>query len=58
MEQLRWEEEWENVTPPFATLGVTSFDSSWVEEPETIAVGREVPALGRESACSFAGIPA
>ena len=58
MEQLSWEEEWENVTSPFVTLGVKSFVSIWGEEPETMAVGREVPALGRESACSFSGIPA
>ena len=40
------------------TLGVTSFGNSWGEEQETIAVGREVLALGRESACLFPGIPA
>ena len=53
MVQLRWEGEYENVTSPFVTLGVTSFGNSCKEEQGTIAVAREVPALGRESACIF-----
>ena len=43
---------------PFVTLGVRSFGNNWVEEPETVAIAREIPALGRESACLFPGIPA
>ena len=47
-----------NVTSPFVTLGVTSFGNSWGEGQGTIAVGREVPALGRESERLFPEIPA
>ena len=34
------------------------FGDSWGEGQGTIAVGREDPILGRESACLFSGIPA
>ena len=49
------------MTSPFGTLGVTSFGNSWEileKEPGSVAVAREVPALGRESVCLFLGIPA
>ena len=56
MGQLKREGECGNVTSPFVTLDVTCFGSSWGEEQGTIAIAREVPGLGRESACLFAGI--
>ena len=58
MGQLRREGKCENVTPPFVTRSVTSSGKSWGEKQGTIVVGREVPGLGRESACLFSGIPA
>ena len=56
--QLRWEGECGNVTSPFVSRSVTSFGNSCGEEQGTIAMAREVPALGRESACLFLWIPA
>ena len=56
--QLRWEGLWENVTSPFVILGTTGLGDSWGKGQETIAEGREAPALGRDSACLFPGIPA
>ena len=58
MGQLRWEGERGNVTSSFVTLGIMNFDNNWGEELGTIAVAREVPALGRESAYLFPRIPA
>ena len=58
MGQLSWVGKCGNVTSPFVTLGVTSFGNSLGEEQGTIAVVREVPALGRASASLFPGIPA
>ena len=58
MGQLKEKGKCGNVTSPFVTLGVTSFGNSWGEEPGTVAVAREVPALGRKSACVILGIPA
>ena len=58
MGQLRWEGKCGNVTSPFVTLGVTSFGNTWGEEQGTVAVAMEVPALERELACLFPGIPA
>ena len=51
--QLRWEWDVEMWRLLFVTLDVTSFSNSWGKEPGTIKVAREVPALGRESACLF-----
>ena len=42
-----------NLASPFVILGVTIFGDSLGEGQATIAVGREAPALGRESACLF-----
>ena len=53
--RLRWERECENMTSPFVIWGVMSFGNSRGEEQGTTAVGREAPALGRESAYLFQG---
>ena len=34
-----------------------NFGNSWREEQGTIAVAREVPTLGKETACLFPRIP-
>ena len=55
--RLRWERECENMMSPFVIRGVMSFGDSWGEGQGTTAVGREAPALGKESAYLFPGIP-
>ena len=56
--QLRWEGKCGNVTSPFVILGGTGFGDILGKGQGTIAVGRETPALERESACLFSAIPA
>ena len=55
--QLKWEGKCGNLTSAFVIRGVTVFSLAG-GGTRTIAVGREAPVRGKESACLFPGIPA
>ena len=55
MGKLKWEGECD---VSICNIGCHRFGNSWGERQETITVGREALALGKESACTFPGIQA